>query len=207
APGSLAIVGVMLALQISNAGAVNPSPCPGGSTASVVRVSPAPCPTPDPNQAAYDQLRRRLGGDLARALTTQQHLAALLNQTAASEQILTTQISQEEARIADLQNQVAKLDAQISDTQGRIDVERAQLGALVRALYRQPDSLWMLIARTGNVRDALLATSDLVIAGQRAHAMQAQLESDLAQQQSDRDARQSDLDRESSVRDSLVASL
>jgi murein DD-endopeptidase MepM/ murein hydrolase activator NlpD len=207
APGSLAIVGVMLALQISNAAAVNPSPCPGGSTASGVRVSPAPCPTPDPNQAAYDQLRRRLGGDLARALTTQQHLAALLNQTAASEQILTTQISQEEARIADLQDQVAKLDAQISDTQGRIDVERAQLGALVRALYRQPDSLWMLIARTGNVRDALLATSDLVIAGQRAHAMQAQLESDLAQQQSDRDARQADLDRESSVRDSLVASL
>ena len=206
-PGSLAIIGVILAFQVSNAAAVVPSPCPGG-TASGARVSPPPvCPTPDPNQALYDQLRQRLGGDIARALGTQQHLAALLDQTAAGEQALTTQISQEETRIAGLQDQVAKLDAQIADTQSRIDIERAQLGALVRALYRQPDSLWMLIARTGNVRDALLATSGLVVAGQRAHAMEAQLESDLAQQQSDRDARQADLDRENNVRDSLVGSL
>jgi murein DD-endopeptidase MepM/ murein hydrolase activator NlpD len=207
APGSLVVLGVMLALQVANAAAVTPSPCPVGTIASGARVSPAPCTPPDPNQAAYDQLRQRLGGDIARALSTQQHLAALLNQTAAGEQTLTTQISQEEARIADLENQVAKLDAQIADTQSRIDVEKAQLGALVRALYRQPDSLWMLIARTGNVRDALLATSDLVIAGQRAHALQAQLESDLTQQQAARDARQADLDRENTVRDSLVASL
>jgi murein DD-endopeptidase MepM/ murein hydrolase activator NlpD len=198
----------MLALQVANAAALNPPPCPGGSSASGARVSPPPtCPTPDPNQAAYDLLRKRLGGDLARALTTQQHLAVLLAWTSSSEQILTTQISQEEARIADLQDQVAKLDAEIADTQSRIDVEMLQLGALVRALYRQPDSLWMLIARTGNIRDALLATSDLVIAGQRAHALQAQLEADLARQQSDRDARQAALDRENSVRDSLVASL
>jgi murein DD-endopeptidase MepM/ murein hydrolase activator NlpD len=208
APGILAILGVIAALQVSTAAALNSSPCPGGSTASGARVWPPPaCPTPDPNQALYDQLRQRLGGDLARALTTQQHLAALLSQTASSEQILTTQISQEEARITDLQGQVATLDAQIADTQSRIDVEKAQLGALVRALYRQPDSLWILIARTGNVRDALLASGDLVIAGERAHALQAQLESDLTQQQSNRDARQADLDRENSVRDSLMSSL
>jgi murein DD-endopeptidase MepM/ murein hydrolase activator NlpD len=207
-PGLLVILGMLFGLQVSNAAAIDPLPCPGGIAASGARVLPAPdCPTPDPNQAAYAQLRQRLGGDLSRALATQQHLSALLNQTSFSEQALTIQISEEETLIASLEDQVAKLDAQIADTQSRIDVEKAQLGALVRALYRQPSSFWILIAQTGNVRDALLATGDLVVAGQRAHALEAQLESDLAQQQSDRDARQAALDRENSVRDSLVASL
>jgi murein DD-endopeptidase MepM/ murein hydrolase activator NlpD len=207
APLSLVMLGAMMAGQGLNAAAAELTQCADGRAPWAVLASPAACPSQDPNQAAYDQLRTRLGGDLARALTTQQHLSALLQETFSSEQTLTTQISQEETRIANLEAQVATLDAEIAGTQGRIDVERAQLGGLVRALYRQPDSLWMLIARTGNVRDALLATSDLVVAGQRAHAMQAQLESDLALQQTDRDARQADLDRENSVRDSLVASL
>ena len=56
---------------------------------------------------------------------------------------------------------------------------------MAKAIYRQPDSLWMLIARTGNVSQALQATSDLVIAGQRAHALQARLEADLAKLQAE----------------------
>jgi murein DD-endopeptidase MepM/ murein hydrolase activator NlpD len=78
---------------------------------------------------------------------------------------------------------------------------------VARAIYRQPDSLWLLIARTGSLREALQATSDMVVAGQRAHALQARLEADLLQLQADRAARQADLDRESATRDQLVASL
>jgi murein DD-endopeptidase MepM/ murein hydrolase activator NlpD len=198
---------VLAAIQVSTVGATNPSPspCPSSSAASPSRVT---CPAAsDPNQAAYDLLRARLGGDLASGLTTQQRLNSALNQTSASVLILTDQITQEEAVIAKLEDQIAQLDAQILDTQARIDVEKQQVAAMAVAIYRQPDSLWMLVARTGNLREALQATSDMVVAGQRAHALQARLEADLVKLQAQRDARQADLDRENATRDRLVSSL
>jgi murein DD-endopeptidase MepM/ murein hydrolase activator NlpD len=194
---------VAAGMQVSAVGATDTT-CASTSTASPARVA---CAATDPNQAAYDQLRNRLGGDLSNALTTQQKLTAALNQTSAAVQILTDQITQEEAVIATLQDQIAQLDSQIADTQARIDVEKEQVAAMARAIYRQPDSVWMLIARTGNLRDALQATSDMVVAGQRAHALQARLEADLAKLQADRAARQADLDRENATLDRLVTSL
>jgi septal ring factor EnvC (AmiA/AmiB activator) len=168
---ALATIGAVIALQLPNAQAVSPTPCPSPTpSASGARVS---CPPIDPNQALYDQLRARLGGDLARALTSQQQLSGALNQSAASQQALTAQIAGEEARIADLQSQIAQLETHIADTQNRIDVERAQVASLARAIYRQPDSLLVLIARTGSLHDALVAAADPVVAGQRAHALQA----------------------------------
>jgi murein DD-endopeptidase MepM/ murein hydrolase activator NlpD len=199
------LASVLAGIQVSTVTATNPSPCPTSSAASAARVT---CPAAaDPNQAAYDQLRARLGGDLASALTTQERLNSALNQTSASVQILTDQITQEETVIANLQDQIAQLDAQIVDTQARIDVEKEQVAAMAVAIYRQPDSLWMMVARTGNLRDALQATADMVVAGQRAHALQAKLQADLAKLQADRDVRQADLDRENATRDNLVASL
>ncbi len=201
---ALALAGALLALQASAAGATSPSPCPSPSAASDARVS---CPATDPTQSAYDQLRTRLGGDLATGLTTEERLSSALDQTAASAQILTDQITQEEEVIADLEDQVARLDGQISDTEARIDVEKEQVAAMARAIYRQPDSLWLLVARTGNLHDALQATADLVLAGQRAHALQTRLEADLQKLQTDLAARQADLDRASATRDQLVTNL
>jgi murein DD-endopeptidase MepM/ murein hydrolase activator NlpD len=206
ATGTVALAAMLVVLQASGGGATSPSPCPSPSAASGSRVTCATA-TPDPTQAAYDQLRSRLGGDLAQALTTEEHLNTALNQTSASVRILTDQITQEEAVIASLEDQIALLDTQIADTQARIDVEKEQVAAMAKAIYRQPDSFWMLIARTGNLHDALQATADLVVAGQRAHALQARLETDLLKLQADRSARQADLDRENATRDRLVASL
>jgi murein DD-endopeptidase MepM/ murein hydrolase activator NlpD len=202
------LAGLLLGIQVSAVGATgpSPSPCPSGSAASGARVT-CPAAAPDPNQAALDQLRTRLGGDIATGLATQQRLDSALRQTSASVQILTDEISQEEAVIATLEDQIAQLDTQIADTQVRIDVEKQQVAAMAAALYRQPDSLWMLVARTGNLRDALQATADMVVAGQRAHALQARLEADLAKLQADRAKRQADLDRENATRDRLVSSL
>lgn len=196
AVGALAVAGALIAVQAASVAATSPSPCPTQSSASSTRLA-----------CQYDQLLARLGGDLSNALATQEHLTAVLNQTSASIQILTDQVSREEAVIAALEDQIAQLDAQIADTQARIDVEREQVAAMARAIYRQPDSLWMLIARTGSLREALQATSDMVVAGQRAHALQARLEADLLKLQADRAARQADLDRENGTRDQLVASL
>jgi murein DD-endopeptidase MepM/ murein hydrolase activator NlpD len=167
----------------------------------------AASPTPDPRQAAYDQLLTRLGGDLAQSLATQDRLSAVLNQTSTSVQILTDQITQQETVIAGLEDQIAQLDVQISDTEARIDVEKQQLAAMARAISRQPSSLWLLVARAGSFHEALQATSDLVVAGQRAHALQARLEADLQKLQSDRATRAADLDRENATRSQLTTSL
>ena len=166
-----------------------------------------PATAVDPNQAAYSALESRLGGDIARALAAEQKLSATLDQFAATEQLLTDEVTQEETVIANLEDQIAKLDTQIADTQARIDVEKEQLSAMSRAIYRQPDSFWLLIARSGNLREALIATADAVVAGQRAHALQTRLEADLAKLQADRQARQADLDRENGTLELLNANL
>jgi murein DD-endopeptidase MepM/ murein hydrolase activator NlpD len=203
---ALTIIGAVVALQVTEVAATNPAPAqcsPGGGAASPTRLI---CP-PDPNQAAYDQLKARLGDDIARALDAQKRLSTTLDQYTAIAQGLSDQATQEETAISNLEDQIAKLDTQIQDTQDRIDVEKQQLGVMARAIYRQPDSLWVLIARTGNLEQALLATSDMVVAGQRAHTLQTKLEADLKKLETDRKARQDDLDRENANRDLLVANL
>jgi murein DD-endopeptidase MepM/ murein hydrolase activator NlpD len=220
---ALTTLGLLVALQVSGARADTPAQCPTGGTASGARVStPTPDPTAssartsssttcpgsvDPEQALYDQLNARLDGDLAKAVATQQMLSNSLDEAMASEQLLNDQIALEEQRISDLQDKIAELDGQISDTQAAIDVEREQISALARAIYRQPDSFFVLIARTGNLHDALVAASDMVVAGQRAHTLKAKLQADLLKLQADRTARQADLDRENGANDQLNASL
>lgn len=199
------MVGALVSMGVSVAGATSPSPCPSPSASSGARTT---CPAAaDPNQAAYDLLKTRLGGDIAQALDAEQKLNATLDSFAATEQLLTAEVAQEESVISDLEDQIARLDLQIADTQARIEVEKQQLASLSRAIYRQPDSLWLLIARTGNLQEALLATADAVVAGQRAHALQTKLEADLAKLQADRQARQDDLDREQGALDLLNANL
>jgi murein DD-endopeptidase MepM/ murein hydrolase activator NlpD len=213
AAAGVVLLAMLVSLQLFHA-RVALSTC-GTSTASSARTSTASsaaqgssCAPATTNQPTiYDELRARLGGDLARALTTQQRLSAALDQTAISEQVLTDQITQEEARIADLEDQVAQLDTQIQETQDRIDVERAQIAAVARAAYRQPKTLIEVIARSGSLREALVSTIDLVVAGDRAHALQAKLEADMLKLQSDRTARLADLDRENGLRDQLVTNM
>ena len=199
------VVAAVVSMQVSSAGATDPSPCPTSNASSGSRVT---CPAPtDPNQAAYDSLKARLGGDLARALSAQQRLRRTLDQFAGIELSLTAEVTQEEAVVSQLEQQIATLDGEIADTQERIDTEKQELATMSRAIYREPDSFWMLIARTGNLHDALIATADAVVAGQRAHALQDRLERDLEKLQADRDARQADLDRESNTLDLLNANL
>lgn len=204
------LLGALLALQVSSAFATDtspsPSPCPSPAAASGARTGCSTTPA-DPNQALYAQLETRLGGDIATALATEQRVAATLDQFAGAEQSLTNEISQEEQVISNLEDKIAQLDQQISDTQTRIEVEKQQLAVMSRAIYRQPTSFWLLIARSSNLHEALLATADAIVAGQRAHALQVRLEADLAKLQADRQARQDDLDRENGTLDLLNANL
>ena len=181
------------------AAATTACPSPGAGAAA---TDPRTC-----TQSALDQLKQRLGGDLAAALTTQQHLSDTVAGATARAQLLAAEVGQEELKIKNLQNQIASLDAQISSLELRIDNERAQVKALARAMYRRPSSFLDILASSGNLADALTATGDMVIAGQRAHALQERLKRDLDTLQADRDARQSDLDQEQATLDQVQASV
>jgi murein DD-endopeptidase MepM/ murein hydrolase activator NlpD len=216
---AFAVVGLLAALQVAGVRATDPSPCPSPSaspgaasgaresTASGVRPSPSPCPTPDPTQQLYAQLEARLGGDIAKALAAQERLSNALDRVAVNEQALSDQVSQLEQQIADLEDQIAQLDGQIQDTQDRIATEKTQVATMARAIYRQPHSFIDVVARAGSLQEALTMTADLVVAGQRAHALQTKLEADLAKLAADRKARLADLDRQNSYHDRLVATL
>jgi murein DD-endopeptidase MepM/ murein hydrolase activator NlpD len=201
-----ALVGVLVSAGVTGASATSPSPCPTPSASSGTRV-PCPAAAVDPNQAAYDLLKSRLGGDIAQALDAEQKLNATLDSYAATEQVLSDKVTQEEDVISNLEDQIAQLDSQIADTESRIEVEKEQLATVSRAIYRQPDSFWLLIARTGSLREAMVATADAVVAGQRAHTLQMKLTADLIKLQADRQARQDDLDREQNNLDLLNANL
>jgi murein DD-endopeptidase MepM/ murein hydrolase activator NlpD len=214
----LLTIGLLAALSVVGVRAVDTSPCPSPSpasgarttpTASGVRSSPCPTPTPtpDPTEELYKKLEAQLGGDIANALAAQQRLSNALDRVALSEQALSDQVAQEEQLIADLEDQVAQLDTQIQDTQDRIATEKTQVATMSRAIYRQPHSFLEVLARAGSLHDALVMTADLVVAGQRAHALQSQLEADLAKLQADRTARLADLDRANGLHDRLVANL
>src|SRR5207247_9521812 len=95
-------------------------------------------PPVDPNQAAYDQLKTRLGGDMAKALAAEHRLTATLNQFAATEELLTTEVTQEEAVSADLDEKIAILDLQFPDPHARNEVEQQQLATTYSAIYRHP---------------------------------------------------------------------
>jgi hypothetical protein len=139
---ALPAVALLAAVLVSNVHALDnpsPSPCPtpvvsdsrqnapstADTSASGSRESPSPspdaCPPPDPTQLLYENLKKQLGGDLAKALSTQEQLSTALDQSAAAEQVLTDQINQEEDLVATLEDKLAALDSQISDTQSRID--------------------------------------------------------------------------------------
>src|SRR6266852_6233761 len=80
AAAGVVVLGMLISLQLGHA-RIAYSTC-GSSNASDARTSDASsaattaCPSTDAPQTVYGQLAARLGGDLARALTTQQQLSS-----------------------------------------------------------------------------------------------------------------------------------
>ena len=202
---------VALALAAVMCGAILALRVPAPAAATTVCPSPSPSATATDaracTQSPLDQLTQRLGGDLAAALTTQQHLGDTVSAASVRAQLLAAEVGQEELKIRKLKDQISSLDEQIASLELRIDNERTQVKALARAMYRRPSSFLDILASSGNLADALIATGDMVIAGQRAHALQERLKTDLDTVQADRDARQSDLDEEQATLDQVQASV
>ena len=186
------LIAALVAMQAPAASADTTPACasPSPSVASGSRT----CPTA--SASALDQLKLRLGGDLAAALTTQEKLSQAVNEASASEQLLSDELTVDEARVQALQSQIAELDQEIADLNAQIDAEKEQIATLARAMYRRPSSFLDIIASSGSLSDALTATADMIVAGERAHVLESKLKANLAKVQADRDARQTDLDKE-----------
>jgi murein DD-endopeptidase MepM/ murein hydrolase activator NlpD len=198
-----AFIGLLIPGGISVSYATCPSQTGSGASGTRFTCPPAP----DPNQAAYAKLRKRLRGDVGRALASQEQLSIALLESEASEQNLNTQIASEETKIAELEAQITQLEANIFDTQSQIDMEQAQLAALAVALSRQPDSLLVAIAQAGNLHDALVAAADLIVASQRANDLETALEADIAKLQADHTTQVAALSAENGVLAQLSANL
>lgn len=169
--------GVTVALAPAGLGqAASSTPCPSGAPGG---GSPG-CSTAA-QQQALAQIRQRLSADLVEALVVQQDLAQSLADNRQQEARIQASVQDNRSQAGQLDAQISKIDRQAAETRNRITVERAQIAAIARALYTQPDSLLVVLARSRNPSESLANVYDLMAAGARARSLQAQLNSDLAQ--------------------------
>jgi len=153
------------------------------------------------------QVRSQLGSNLADALAAQDQLSKSLLDNQAHQQATQEKIDAANAKIADLDVEIARLDAEVARTDHKIEVERAQLKSLARALYVQPGSLVVTLAESQNLSDMITRISDLNSAGSRARSLKSQLIQDMAIQIGDRAKQQAARDQQVSLREQAAKDL
>ena len=150
--------------------------------------------------AVIMQVRAQLGTNLADALAAQDQLTRSLQANQQQQQVTQGKIDVANAKIADLDTEIARLNDEIARTDHKIEVERAQLKSLARALYVQPGSLLVTLAESKNLSDMISRISDLNSAGGRARDLKSQLISDEALEVSDRSKQQAARDEQVGLR-------
>jgi murein DD-endopeptidase MepM/ murein hydrolase activator NlpD len=153
------------------------------------------------------QVRSQLGSNLADALAAQDQLSKSLLENQAQQQATQAKIDAANAKIAELDVEIARLDAEVARTDHKIEVERAQLKSLARALYVQPSTIVVTLAESKNLSDMISRISDLNSAGSRARSLKSQLIQDLAVQVADRSKQQAARDQQVSLREQSAQDL
>jgi murein DD-endopeptidase MepM/ murein hydrolase activator NlpD len=156
-------------------------------------------------QAQLAQVRVQLGDTVASNLAAQEQLTQALAENRRQSQALSAQLADANSKVAAFDAEIAALDQRNAALEVQMKGERVQLDRLARALYVQPDSLFMALARAGSLADALSLVGDLQSASRRAQALQAQLERDQAQLAADRKKQADDRQQQASARDALQA--
>ena len=157
--------------------------------------------------AVIMQVRAQLGTNLADALAAQDQLTRSLQANQQQQQVTQGKIDVANAKIADLDTEIARLNDEIARTDHKIEVERAQLKSLARALYVQPGSLLVTLAESKNLSDMISRISDLNSAGGRARDLKSQLISDEALEVSDRSKQQAARDEQVGLRQAAAKDL
>jgi murein DD-endopeptidase MepM/ murein hydrolase activator NlpD len=191
------------------AGAATPSPTPTATPAATPTPTPTPCPSGSTacQQQLINDVRTRLGNTMAQALSVQQQLQQSLQQNQEEQQQLGAVITQNQQQLARLDSDIAHRDAQIKETQTRVEAERRQLAVLARALYYQPDNLFVRLLSSGNLRQMLDQAGALTAAANRSQSLQEQLRRDVSQLREQQRKAQSDRDQETRLTATQTAAL
>ncbi len=153
------------------------------------------------------QVRAQLGTNLADALAAQDQLTRSLQENEQQRHVTQGKIDVANAKISDLDVEITRLNAEIARTDHKIEVERAQLKSLARALYVQPGSLLVTLAESKNLSDMISRISDLNSAGARARSLKSQLIDDEALEVNDRSKQQAARDEQVSLREAAAKDL
>jgi murein DD-endopeptidase MepM/ murein hydrolase activator NlpD len=162
---------------------------------------------PQQQKALIDQIRARLGSNLADALAAQQQLKKSLEDNAAQQQVVRGKITDAEDKIATLNGEILDAQQREADKTLRIEAERAQLSELARAIYVAPTSVLVVLAEARSLSDLLTRISDLNVAGSRATDIKRNLSNDLADLQQVRHTEQVARDDQVTQRDQLDTEL
>lgn len=190
----LACVTLLLAAVAQPAAAsAPPPPSPACSSASPA-PSPPPNPTSSPSaadlcaqQRLLDQVRQRLGTNLATALAIQEQLRTSLEENERAQSALTAQIATAREEEAVLDAKLAELTDAENVTQQSIQADRSRAAALARSVYLSPDSFLVLLIRAGSLQELIAAASDSFAAGSRTAADEHLLDANLARLKNEHD--------------------
>jgi len=170
-------------------------------------VADSAAPNPQEQLAIINQIRAQLGSNLADAMAAQQQLQKSLQDNAAQQTKVQAKIADVEAKIADLDRQIAEAQMRETLLSSRIEIERAQLRQLARAVYESPGSVLVVLAQSRSLSDLFTRIADLNVAGARATEIKSSLEKDLAELQRLRELEQAARDEEITQRDQLDTQL
>ena len=179
------------------------SPCPSPASATSAPPSGAApaanCRTAQ-DAALLNAVEKQLGKTMADLLRAESELEASLWVSAYEERQLASLITAANEKIAALDDDIRRLQAEIDATSARIEIERAQIAALARTIYSQPDSVLLVIMRSQSLRDAVDRTSLVVLASMRAQEIKTRLSEDLKRQRAEEEQVQADRDRQEGQR-------
>ncbi|HET7339285.1 MAG TPA: peptidoglycan DD-metalloendopeptidase family protein [Candidatus Dormibacteraeota bacterium] len=163
----------------------------------------------DPQQrlALIAQIRAQLGSNLADAMAAQQQLQQSLQDNAAQQQAMQAKITDVEEKIADLDAQIADAKRQEAILSERIEVERAQLTEIARAIYSAPQSPLVTLAEARSLSDLLTRISDLNVAADQATTLKTKMNNDLTELQVQRHREEYAREQEAEQRDLLNSQL
>jgi murein DD-endopeptidase MepM/ murein hydrolase activator NlpD len=184
------LAGVILLLT-----AAQPVAATGGTSSASPACPPpslSPKPTPTPSapsgtssadlctqQRLLDEVRQRLGANLATALAIQDALRNSIEENDRAQSTLIAQIAEARKVEAALDAKLKELAEAENVTESRIASDRARAAALARDLYFSPDSFLLSIVRAGSLEELIAAASDSFAAGSRTAADEDVLNTDL----------------------------
>jgi len=162
------------------AGAATASPSPSGSSspaANPLIPSPTPSPTaavsPSASPTSAPLQNRQAQGQLIGDLTASEVHALMLENSLSQSQLglvaLGQQILEAQRQISELDTRIAVVTAQHEEVSARLALDRNQLAATVRGLYKHQDNFFVSLIRSGGFGGLLetLGYSEVVVDRER----------------------------------------